>query len=85
MLPQSRAQQGLARRLGFDVKTQLQDLLITNVGLTGCAHTLLMLVAALEEAKAGDRILMASYGSGCDAFLLRVTDETARTRKAEEV
>ncbi len=75
--PTSRAQQGLARRLGFDIKTQLQDLLISNVGITGCAHALLMLVAALEEARAGDRILMASYGSGCDAFLLSVTEEIA--------
>ncbi len=73
--PTARAQQGLARRIGIDVRTQLQDLLITNVGIAGCAHTLLMLVAALEEAEAGDRILMASYGSGCDAFLLMVTDE----------
>jgi hydroxymethylglutaryl-CoA synthase len=73
--PTVRAQQGLVRRLDLDVKTQLQDLLITNLGLTGCAHTLLMLVAALQEVTAGDRILMASYGNGCDAFLLRVTDE----------
>jgi hydroxymethylglutaryl-CoA synthase len=73
--PTSRAQLGLARRLGFDVKTQLQDLLIDNVGIAGCAHALLMLVAALEEAKAGDRILAASYGSGCDALLLSVTEE----------
>jgi 3-hydroxy-3-methylglutaryl CoA synthase len=73
--PTSRAQQGLARRLGLDVKAQLQDLLINNVGITGCAHVLLMLVAALEEAKAGDTILVASYGSGCDALLLSVTEE----------
>ena len=78
--PTSRAQQGLARRLGFEVKTQLQDLLINNVGVTGCAHVLLMLVAALEEAKAGDKILVASYGSGCDAFLLSVTEEIAEVR-----
>ncbi|MBE0430566.1 MAG: hydroxymethylglutaryl-CoA synthase family protein [Dehalococcoidia bacterium] len=73
--PTSRAQQGLARRLGFDVKSQLQDLLVDNVGMTGCAHALLMLVAALEAAGAGDRILVASYGSGCDALLLRVNRE----------
>jgi 3-hydroxy-3-methylglutaryl CoA synthase/uncharacterized OB-fold protein len=78
--PTSRAQQGLARSLGFDIKTQLQDLLISNVGITGCAHALLMLVAALEEAKAGDKILVASYGSGCDAFLLSVTEEIAGVR-----
>jgi uncharacterized OB-fold protein len=78
--PTARAQQGLARRLGLDAKTQLQDLLINDVGITGCAHVLLMLVAALEEAKTGDRILVASYGSGCDAFLLRVTDEIEKVR-----
>jgi 3-hydroxy-3-methylglutaryl CoA synthase len=78
--PTSRAQQGLARRLGLDAKTQLQDLLINDVGITGCAHVLLMLVAALEEAKTGDRILVASYGSGCDAFLLRVTDEIEKVK-----
>lgn len=79
--PTARAQQAMARRLGLDVRTQLQDLLITDVGITGCAHVLLMLVAALEEARAGDRLLVASYGSGCDAFLLRVTDEIKRSRR----
>jgi hydroxymethylglutaryl-CoA synthase len=78
--PTSRAQQGLARRLGFDIKAQLQDLLIDDVGITGSAHALLMLVAALEEAKAGDKILVASYGSGCDAFLLNVTEEIERIK-----
>jgi 3-hydroxy-3-methylglutaryl CoA synthase len=74
--PTLRAQQRLARRLGFDVNMQLQDLLIN----TGCAHALLMLVAALEEAKAGDKILVASYGSGCDAFLLSVTEQIEKVK-----
>lgn len=78
--PTLRAQQRLASRLGFDVNMQLQDLLISNVGITGCAHVLLMLVAALEEAKAGDKILVASYGSGCDAFLLGVTEEIEKVK-----
>jgi hydroxymethylglutaryl-CoA synthase len=78
--PTLRAQQRLARRLGFDVNMQLQDLLISNVGITGCAHVLLMLVAALEEVKAGDKILVASYGSGCDAFLLTVTEEIEKVK-----
>lgn len=73
--PTARAQQGLARNLGFDAKTQLQDLLVSNIGISGCAHILLMLAAALEEAKPGDRLLLASYGNGADAFLLQVTDE----------
>jgi hydroxymethylglutaryl-CoA synthase len=78
--PTLRAQQRLARRLGFDVDTQLQDLLISNVGITGCAHALLMLVAALEEAEPGDKILVANYGNGCDAFLLSVTDEIEKVK-----
>jgi len=78
--PTLRAQQRLARRLGFDVNMQLQDLLISNIGITGCAHVLLMLVAVLEEARAGDKILVASYGSGCDVFLLSVTEEIEKVK-----
>ncbi|MFU8795918.1 MAG: hydroxymethylglutaryl-CoA synthase family protein [Dehalococcoidia bacterium] len=81
--PTARAHQGLARRLGLDPNTQLQDLLISQVGITGCAHTLLMLVAALEKAKGGDSILIASYGSGCDAFLLKVTDDNGTGNQGE--
>ena len=73
--PNKRAQQQLAKSLGFNPETQLQDLLIDNLGISGCAHGLLMLVAALEEANAGDRLLLASYGDGSDAFLVQVTDE----------
>ncbi len=40
-----------------------------------------MLVAALEEAHPGDRILFANYGDGCDAFILGVTEEIARVRE----
>jgi 3-hydroxy-3-methylglutaryl CoA synthase len=78
--PTARAQQGLARQLGFDAKTQLQDLLVSNIGVSGCAHALLMLVAALEEAKPGDRLLLASYGNGADVFLFQVTDEIEKIK-----
>ena len=42
-------------------------------GETGAAHPLLMLVGALEEARPGDRILVAGFGQGCDALCFRVT------------
>ena len=80
--PAARVQQALARNLGFDPKTQLQDLLDGNVGILGCAHVLLMLVAALEEAKPGDKLLLASYGNGSDAFLLQVTDEIEKIKSS---
>jgi 3-hydroxy-3-methylglutaryl CoA synthase len=65
----------LARGLGFDPKTQVQDSLFDVMGNTGTAYPLMLLVSTLEEAKPGDRILLASYGNGSDAFVLRATEQ----------
>ncbi|MDY7018673.1 MAG: hydroxymethylglutaryl-CoA synthase [Chloroflexota bacterium] len=70
----------IARKLGFNPTTQVQDPLLTTVGNTGTASALMMLIAALEESKPGDRILFASYGDGVDAFILRVTDQIEKLR-----
>lgn len=72
--PDMRSSLKLVRSLGFDPKTQLQDPLLNNVGNTGTAQPLMLFVAALEEAKPGDRFLPASYGSGSDAFIFRVKE-----------
>lgn len=69
----------LAKALGFE-KTQVQDPLFAQIGNTGSAASLLMLVAALEESAPGDRILYAGYGDGCDAFILRVNQDIAGIR-----
>ena len=50
------------------------------LGDTGTAQPLLLLAAALERAKPGDLILLAGYGDGADACLLRATDAIARYR-----
>jgi len=78
--PDARRSADLAQRLGFDVKTQLQDPLFAVLGNTGTAFSLMLLVAALEEAKAGDRILLASYGDGSDAFVLQATEQIEKIR-----
>ncbi len=70
----ARQHAGLARRMKLD-KAQVQDPLYNEIGNTGTAAGLLMLAAALETAKPGDRILFIGYGDGADAFILRVTDE----------
>jgi 3-hydroxy-3-methylglutaryl CoA synthase/uncharacterized OB-fold protein len=70
----------LARKLGFDAKTQLQDMLLDVMGNTGTAYPFMLLVAALEEARAGDRILWASYGNGSDAFVLQVGEAIEKAR-----
>lgn len=73
--PDARRHMQVARSLGFDVKTQLQDAMFTTVGNTGAALAPMMLVAALETAKPEDRILFATYGDGGDAYVFRVTPQ----------
>jgi len=62
----------LAKRLKFD-DSQVQSPFFSEIGHMGTAGTLVMLIAALEEAKPGDRILLANYGDGADAFVLTAT------------
>ncbi len=75
----SREHAELAKSLGFE-KAQVQEPLFAHIGNTGTAAALMMLVAALEESTPGDRILFANYGDGCDAFILRVTEDIFRIR-----
>ncbi|MEE9285659.1 MAG: zinc ribbon domain-containing protein [Dehalococcoidia bacterium] len=78
--PDTRSHTALVRGLGFDPKSQVQDPLFTTVGNTGAVHALLMLVAALEQARAGDKLLLASYGDGADAVLLEVKRRPKKRR-----
>jgi len=71
----------LAKGLGID-KSQVQDPFYSKIGNTGTPAALIMLAAALEEAKPGELILMANYGDGADAFLLRATGNKGSTTKA---
>jgi hydroxymethylglutaryl-CoA synthase len=54
---------------------QVQDPFFEIMGNTGTPFSLMMLIAALENASPGDKILLASYGDGADVFLLRATDK----------
>ena len=69
----------LGRRMGFKPE-QIQEPLLDTVGNTGAALPLMILVAALEEAKAGDRILLVSWGNGSDAIVFKVTEEIEKIR-----
>ena len=76
--PDARSHTTLIRSLGFDPEAQVQDNLLAGVGNAGAAHALLMLVGALEQAKAGDKIVAASYGDGSDALVLEVKKRAKR-------
>ncbi len=69
----------IGRRLGFQ-PGQIQEPLLAAVGDSGTASPLMMLVAALEEAKLGDNILVVSYGNGSEALFFKATDEIEKRR-----
>jgi len=58
--------------------------MVSNVGDTGAALSLMMFVAALEEAKAGDKIMVLSYGNGSDALYFEVTDELEKVKEGKK-
>lgn len=71
--PNARQLAAFAKKMRLDPQAQIADVLHPGVGDTGCALALMSLVAVLERAKKGDRILLASYGNGCDVVLLEAT------------
>jgi hydroxymethylglutaryl-CoA synthase len=73
--PNARQLGAIAKQLGFDEKTQVKDVLHAGVGDTGCALSLMSLVAVLERAGSGEKILLASYGNGCDVAVLETTGQ----------
>jgi uncharacterized OB-fold protein len=73
------ARKKLAKVLGIAPEADQTNLQM-EVGESGVSHALVMLVHALEEAKPGDKILVVSYGSGCDALCFEVTGEIEKMR-----
>jgi hydroxymethylglutaryl-CoA synthase len=69
----SRQHASLARRMKLN-KDRVQDPLYQSIGNTGTAAPLLMLIAALENATPGDRLLFVAYGDGADAFVIKITE-----------
>jgi 3-hydroxy-3-methylglutaryl CoA synthase/NAD(P)-dependent dehydrogenase (short-subunit alcohol dehydrogenase family)/putative sterol carrier protein len=63
----------IAKKLGATPEKVI-DQMHEVCGETGAAHPLVMLIAALEQAKPGDGILLAGFGQGCDALYFKVTE-----------
>ena len=79
--PDNRSHALLAKQLGFDMGAQIQDTLFNAIGNTGAAALPMMIVAALDKANPGDLILVANYGDGGDAFILKVTENIKTLKK----
>ena len=58
----------------------LSDVLIQDLGDTGCAHALVMLAHALDTIEPGDRIVLAQLGQGASALVLEATEKVIRER-----
>lgn len=63
----------LAKAAGIKPEA-IADTLQANLGDSGTAHSLVMLVAALEKAAPGERILVFGFGQGVDVIVLEVTE-----------
>jgi uncharacterized OB-fold protein len=83
--PDLRTHKGLVQKLGFDIKTQVQDPLIQSVGHCGAAQALIMLVNALEEARPGELLLLANYADGADALIFRTTDRITQAQHQKKI
>jgi hydroxymethylglutaryl-CoA synthase len=79
--PNTKFPQRAAQMLGFTPEQIAPGLLVSVIGNTYSGSSIIGLTAILDIAKPGDRILLASFGSGAgsDAFDITVTDKiTAR-------
>jgi 3-hydroxy-3-methylglutaryl CoA synthase len=76
-----RVVQSIAKQIGV-AETSVRSNLDGQCGDTGTAHPLVMLVHALQEAKPGERLLVASFGQGCDALIFEATAALPAMQKA---
>lgn len=74
----------IGKKLEFDLR-QIHEPLYTTVGDTGTASSLMTLADALEEAKAGDNILIIGYGSGAQALFFNVKREMEQNRNRRSI
>jgi hydroxymethylglutaryl-CoA synthase len=78
--PNAKFPQRAAQQMGFTPEQVKTGLLSPVIGNTYAGAAMVGLTAILDIAKAGDRILMVSYGSGAgsDAFMIRATEKIAQ-------
>ena len=78
--PDSRRHRDVLRRIGLPAEQS--SALLPRTGNAGAAQPLLELVAALERAAPGERILLLAAGDGADAIILEATDALVAWRSA---
>jgi len=77
--PEPRAAAEAAKRAGFD-PARVEASLLAEAGLLGTPEPLALLARSLETAAPGDFLVVAAYGEGADALVLRATDRLPAAR-----
>ncbi len=76
---EDRHRMAVAAKMGFGPE-QIPAGLYNDIGNTGCAAAPILLASVLDTAVPGELILYVSYGDGCAAMLLRVTENIEKNR-----
>lgn len=73
----------MAKEYGIPMEKITPGLVVTRIGNTYSASSILGLAGVLDIAKPGDKILLTSYGSGAgaDSFFIIVTDKIMERRE----
>lgn len=84
-MPNAKFPVRIARELGFERKQLEHGLIVSTIGNTYSACSLLGLVNVLQNAKKDAKILLVSYGSGAgsDAFLMTMLKDGSELPKEE--
>lgn len=72
----------ISRKLKIPLEI-MQDPLLDKIGWTGTAHSLIMLILALENSLPNDEILFVAYGDGCVAIILKVTEKIKKIQEKQ--
>ncbi len=81
-MPNGKFPLAAARKLGFEKEKVISSLVVTKIGNTYSASSLLGFCSILDKVGAGKRILLTSFGSGAgsDSFSLLTTDALLKSR-----
>ncbi|MBI2039534.1 hydroxymethylglutaryl-CoA synthase [Candidatus Microgenomates bacterium] len=82
-MPNAKFPKEAAKRLGFSDEQIKPGFIVAQIGNPYSASSLVGLAATLDIAKAGQKILLCSYGSGAgsDAFVFETTKEISAYQK----
>ncbi|MFZ2109233.1 MAG: 3-oxoacyl-[acyl-carrier-protein] synthase III C-terminal domain-containing protein [Roseiarcus sp.] len=73
----------IARATGVNAPNSASELTQT-VGDLGAAHAMFAFALACARAKPGDHVLLAGFGSGCDALIFEITETVPGANEAAE-